>query len=340
MCSVPATSRPPTSDVLEVPLRHHHRLRQRREGRRQPPRTGGAGRLRRPARPCSAPTLDAVKIPDPDHLHHDHVIGPRSAARTHLGVQQQRPTPLRTPRDGRGGGASWLGAADWVSSQLPAAGAGRDSWPTRPSAADVPRTSAPWSARPIRAVFGQPAPRATARRLDSATRAAISSTTWCTKLPPWPPDLLDLDITTVQAVVATADLFMEPYTVTFEYEAPSCSDHGGASRQLYMRSSYYGADEATWSHRGQGLLWVTGPRRDARPPPVMLSPATGTSASPPSSIDLDADWGPLRAVVTAFHRLAVQLDAGRHVARDAVEVLRLYFTVARPRRPHPGRPAP
>ena len=71
--------------------------------------------------------------------------------------------------------------------------------------------------------------------------------------------LLDLDITSVQAVVRRRDLFMEPCAVIFEYEDPMVlgTMEVQYAPKLYMRSSYYGADEFFEITGDEGQIWVT-----------------------------------------------------------------------------------
>ncbi len=98
--------------------------------------------------------------------------------------------------------------------------------------------------------------------------------------------LLDLDITSVQAVVRRRDLFFEPCAVIFEYEDPDVLGMMEVqyAPKFYMRSRYYGADEFFEITGDEGQIWVTratGEMLDLAP--VMLFTGTRRSARPPSS---------------------------------------------------------
>jgi predicted dehydrogenase len=143
--------------------------------------------------------------------------------------------------------------------------------------------------------------------------------------------LLDLDITSVQAVVRRRDLFFEPCAVIFEYEDPSVlgTMEVQYAPNLYMRSSYYGADEFFEITGDEGQLWVTratGEMLDL--PPVMLFTGTANEIKTTEYTDIDADWG------TGFARSSQHfIDALVHgtaaamTAAEATAVLRLCFAV-------------
>ncbi len=106
--------------------------------------------------------------------------------------------------------------------------------------------------------------------------------------------LLDLDITSVQAVVRRRDLFFEPCAAIFEYEDPDVlgTMEVQYAPKLYMRSSYYGADEFFEITGDEGQIWVTratGEMLDL--PPVMLFTGTEKECKTTEFRDIDADWG-------------------------------------------------
>ena len=128
--------------------------------------------------------------------------------------------------------------------------------------------------------------------------------------------LLDLDITSVQAVVRRRDLFMEPCAAIFEYEDPMVL--GTMEVQyapgLYLRSSYYGADEFFEITGDEGQIWVTratGEMLDL--PRSCCSPATSSGRKTTEFRDVEADWGAGSSVRDALRRFAPQRDAGGHV---------------------------
>jgi predicted dehydrogenase len=71
--------------------------------------------------------------------------------------------------------------------------------------------------------------------------------------------LPDQDIVSVQAVVRRRDFFFEPCDVIFEYEDPSLLGAMEVSYapKMWMRSSFYGADEFFEVQGDEGFLWVT-----------------------------------------------------------------------------------
>jgi predicted dehydrogenase len=143
--------------------------------------------------------------------------------------------------------------------------------------------------------------------------------------------LLDLDITSVQAVVRRRDLFFEPCAVIFEYEDPDVLGMMEVqySPNFYMRSSYYGADEFFEITGDEGQIWVTratGEMLDLAP--VMLFTGTPQGRKTTEFSDVDADWG------TGFVRSSQHfVDALLHgsapamTASEATDVLRLCFAV-------------
>ena len=98
--------------------------------------------------------------------------------------------------------------------------------------------------------------------------------------------LLDLGITSVQAVVRRRDFFFEPCAVIFEYEDPEVLGMMEVqySPNFYMRSQYYGADEFFEITGDEGQLWVTratGEMLDLAP--VVLFTGTATERKTTSS---------------------------------------------------------
>ncbi len=71
--------------------------------------------------------------------------------------------------------------------------------------------------------------------------------------------LFDQDIVSVQAVVRRRDHFFEPCAAIFEYEDPGLLGSMDVSYapSMWMRSSYYGADEFFEIQGDEGFLWVT-----------------------------------------------------------------------------------
>jgi predicted dehydrogenase len=239
-------------------------------------------------------SLDAIEILTPTHLHHDHVIGVLEAGK-HVSVQKPA---ANTIEDARAMGE----AADRAGRML------RISecfvhYPPLELAKKLVADGAigkPTGLR-IRTLVGQ---------TDSAFQANLRPEGYGWRLDKRSPGghlfddmvhkyamalwLLDLDITSVQAVVRRRDLFMEPCAVIFEYEDPMVlgTMEVQYAPQLYMRSSYYGADEFFEITGDEGQIWVTratGEMLDLAP--VMLFTGNAHGRKTTEFRDMDADWG-------------------------------------------------
>jgi predicted dehydrogenase len=240
------------------------------------------------------PSLDAIEILTPTHLHHDHVIAALSAGK-HVSVQKPA---ANTVED-----ALAMGAA--------AARAGRTlrisecfvHYPPLELAKKLVRDGAigrPTGLR-IRTLVGQ---------TDSAFQANLRPEGYGWRLDKRSPGghlfddmvhkyamalwLLDLDITSVQAVVRRRDLFMEPCAVIFEYEDPMVlgTMEVQYAPKLFMRSRYYGADEFFEITGDEGQIWVTratGEMLDLAP--VMLFTGGEHERKTTEFREIDADWG-------------------------------------------------
>jgi predicted dehydrogenase len=276
-------------------------------------------------------SIDAVEILTPTFLHHDHVIAALEAGK-HVSVQK----PIaNSVEDGLAMGAA-------------AARAGRTlrvsecfvHYPPLELAKRLVADGAigkPTSLR-IRTLVGQ---------TDSAFQAALRPEGYGWRLDKrsagghlfddmvhkyamalW---LLDLDITSVQAVVRRRDLFFEPCAVIFEYEDPEVLGMMEVqyAPQLYLRSSYYGADEFFEITGDEGQIWVTratGEMLDL--PPVMLFTGTETERKTTEFTEIDADWG--AGFVRSSQHFVDALLRGAPAAMTAEEataVLKLCFAV-------------
>ena len=71
--------------------------------------------------------------------------------------------------------------------------------------------------------------------------------------------LVDPDIVNVQAAVRRRDFFFEPCAAIFEYEDPGLLGTMDVSYapKMWMRSSYFGADEFFEVQGDEGFVWVT-----------------------------------------------------------------------------------
>jgi predicted dehydrogenase len=239
-------------------------------------------------------SLDAIEVLTPTHLHHDHVIAALEAGK-HVSVQKP---VANTVEDAR----AMQAAAERTGRTL------RISecfvhYPPLELAKKLVADGAigkPTSLR-IRTLVGQ---------TNSAFQAALRPEGYGWRLDKRSPGghlfddmvhkyamalwLLDLDITSVQAVVRRRDLFFEPCAVIFEYGDPEVLGMMEVqyAPKLHMRSSYYGADEFFEITGDEGQIWVTratGEMLDLAP--VMLFTGTEHEIKTTEFNDVDADWG-------------------------------------------------
>jgi predicted dehydrogenase len=239
-------------------------------------------------------SLDAIEVLTPTHLHHDHVIAALEAGK-HVSVQKP---VANTVEDAR-------------AMQAAAERAGRTlrisecfvHYPPLELAKKLVADGAigkPTGLR-IRTLVGQTTspfqaalrPEGYGWRLDKRSPGGhlFDDNVHKYAMALW---LLDLDITSVQAVVRRRDLFFEPCAAIFEYEDPMVlgSMEVQYAPKLYMRSTYYGADEFFEITGDEGQIWVTratGEMLDLAP--VMLFTGTETECTTTEFRDIDADWG-------------------------------------------------
>ena len=275
--------------------------------------------------------VDAVEILTPTHLHHNHVIAALEAGK-HVSVQK----PVANSVD------------EALEMQAVAERTGRIlrisecfvHYPPLELAKKLVADGAigkPTSLR-IRTLVGQ---------TDSAFQAGLRPEGYGWRLDKRSPGghlfddmvhkyamalwLLDLDITSVQAVVRRRDFFFEPCAVIFEYEDPDVLGMMEVqySPNFYMRSQYYGADEFFEITGDEGQLWVTratGEMLDLAP--VMLFTGTEKERKTTEFTDLDADWGAGFARSSQhFVDALVHGTAAAMTAAQATDVLRLCFAV-------------
>jgi len=239
------------------------------------------------------PDIDAVEILTPTHLHHQHVLDALSAGK-HVSVQK----PVANSVD------------DALEMQRAASAARRTlrisecfvHYPPLELAKELIADGAvghPTGIR-IKTVVGQ---------TDSAFQANLQPEGYTWRLDDRSPGghlfddmvhkyamalwLVDQDIVSVQSVVRRRDLFFEPCAAIFEYEDPGLIGvmEVHYAPQMWMRSSYYGADEFFEIQGDEGLLWVTratGEMLDM--PPVVLYRGKDNAISTTEFRDVDADW--------------------------------------------------
>lgn len=138
-------------------------------------------------------------------------------------------------------------------------------------------------------------------------------------------------VTSVQAVVRRRDLFFEPCAAIFEYEDDLLigSMEVSYAPAMWMRSSFYGADEFFELQGDEGFIWVTrctGHLLDLAP--VMLYRGSEGTGTMEAITDLDADWSAGFAG-SAGHFVDSVLDGTPPAmsADEAIEALQLCFAV-------------
>ena len=143
--------------------------------------------------------------------------------------------------------------------------------------------------------------------------------------------LLDQDITAVQAVVRRRDLFFEPCVALFEYDDPDLlgTMEVHYAKEMWMRSSYFGADELFEIQGEEGILWVTQATGELLgQAPVVLYRGEPGRRRFTAFADVEADWGAgfRRSSAHFVDALLAGSEPAMSVA-DAARVLRLCFAV-------------
>lgn len=140
-------------------------------------------------------------------------------------------------------------------------------------------------------------------------------------------------VTSVQAVVRRRDLFFEPNAAIFEYEDDLLlgSMEVSYAPAMWIRSSFYGADEFFELQGDEGFLWVTrctGQLLDLAP--VMIYRGSQGAGPMEAIADLDADWSAGFAGA-AEHFVDSVLDGtpAAMSAEEAIAALQLCFAVYR-----------
>jgi predicted dehydrogenase len=277
------------------------------------------------------PSLDAIEILTPTHLHHDHVLAALAAGK-HVSVQKPA---ANTVED-----ALAMGAAATQAGRTLRISECFIHYPPLELAKKLVRDGAigrPTGLR-IRTLVGQTnsafqanlRPEGYGWRLDARSPGGHLFDDMVHKyaMALW---LLDLDITSVQAVVRRRDLFMEPCAVIFEYEDPMVlgTMEVQYAPKLFMRSRYYGADEFFEITGDEGQIWVTratGEMLDL--PPVMLFTGNEHERKTTEFRDVDADWG--AGFVRASQHFVDSLVNGTAAdmsPESAAKVLQLCFAV-------------
>ena len=277
------------------------------------------------------PEIDAVEILTPTHLHHEHVLAALAAGK-HVSVQKPVANSVREAREMEQA-AEETGLTLRVSECMA-------HYPPLELAKQLVLDGAigqPTGLR-IKTVVGQTDSDFTANlraegygwRLDDRSPGGHLFDDMVHKyaMASW---LVDQDITSVQAVVRRRDLFFEPCTAMFEYEDPGLL---GTMEVYYMpgmwmRSTYYGADEFFEIQGDEGMLWVTratGEMLDLAP--VVLYQGRDNKITTTEFHDMDASFlaGFKRS---SAHFVDALLEGGSAAmtAGEAAKVLQLCFAV-------------
>jgi predicted dehydrogenase len=277
------------------------------------------------------PDLDAVEILTPTHLHRDHVLAAAEAGK-HISCQK----PIANS------------VADALVMEKAAADAGvifRISecfrhYPPLVRAKQLIGQGAigtPTHVR-LRTVVGQ---------TDSAFQAGLEADGYTWRLNNKSPGghlfddmihkyavalwLVDQDIVSVQAVVRRRDYFFEPCAAIFEYEEPGLLGTMEVSYApaMWMRSSFYGADEFFEIQGDEGFLWVTrctGEMLDL--PAVVLYHGGHGNQTTTTYSDVPSAWS-LGFDRSAAHFVDVLVDGvpAEMSAAEAAKALQLCFAV-------------
>ncbi len=264
-------------------------------------------------------SIDAVEVLTPTHLHHDHVIAALEAGK-HVSVQKPVANSVEDALE-MGAVADRVGRTLRISECFV-------HYPPLELAKRLVADGAigkPTSLR-IRTLVGQTdsdfqaalRPEGYGWRLDkrSAGGHLFDDMVHKYAMALW---LLDMDITSVQAVVRRRDLFFEPCAVIFEYEDPGVlgTMEVQYAPNFYMRSKYYGADEFFEITGDEGQLWVTratGEMLDLAP--VMLFTGTAQEHQDDGVHGARRRLGcRVRPLVPPLHRCLDQRHRRRHDSR-------------------------
>ncbi len=275
--------------------------------------------------------VDAVEVLTPTHLHHQHVLDALEAGK-HVSVQKPVANSVDDARDLERA-ATRAGRTLRISEcfvhypplelakQLIAEGAIGHPTAIRIKTV-VGQTDSPFQANLRPEGYGW--------RLDDRSPGGHLFDDMVHKyaMALW---LVDQDIVSVQSVVRRRDLFFEPCAAIFEYEDPGLIGvmEVHYAPQMYMRSSYYGADEFFEIQGDEGMLWVTratGEMLDLAP--VVLYRGKDNDITTTEFRDLDADWasGFTRSSAHFVDSLLAGTPAAMSAA-EAVKVLQLCFAV-------------
>ncbi|MGD0880536.1 MAG: Gfo/Idh/MocA family oxidoreductase [Acidimicrobiales bacterium] len=277
------------------------------------------------------PDIDAVEILTPTFLHHDHVLAAVAAGK-HVSCQKPLANTVAEAR-------AMADAADAAGVILRVSECFRH-YPPLELAKQLVQDGAigrPTQMR-LRTVVGQ---------TDSAFQSGLEAEGYIWRMTATSPGghlfddmihkyavalwMFDQDIVSVQAVVRRRDHYFEPCAAIFEYEDPTILGTMDVSYApaMWLRSSFYGADEFFEIQGDEGFVWVTrctGQLLDL--PSVVLYDGTKGQQTTTSFPHVDDDWGSgFYRASTNFIDSLVDGSPPEMSASDAVKALQLCFAV-------------
>jgi predicted dehydrogenase len=275
--------------------------------------------------------VDAVEILTPTHLHHDHVLAAVRAGK-HVSCQKPIANTVAEARE-MAEAAQAAGVALRVSECF-------RHYPPLERARELVAEGAigrPTQIR-IRTVVGL---------TDSAFQAGLDAGGYVWRLNELSPGghlfddmvhkfamarfLAGCEIVSVQAVMRRRDVFFEPCVALFEYEDDQLLGvlEVAYAPKMWLRSSYYGADEFFEIQGDEGFVWVTrctGEMLDL--PALALYHGKDNRRFMTGFSDVEADWGAgFRRSAAHFVDALLEGTEPEMTPFEATRVLQLCFAV-------------
>jgi predicted dehydrogenase len=277
------------------------------------------------------PGLDAVEVLTPTHLHYEHVLDSLKAGK-HVSLQKPVTNSVDEARE-LGRAADAAGLTLRISECFV-------HYPPLEMAKKLVAEGAigqPTQIR-IKTVVGQTdsefqanlSPEGYGWRLDTRSPGGHLFDDMVHKfaMAMW---LVDQDITSVQSVMRRRDFFFEPVVALFEYENPDLLGILDVqyAPKMWMRSSYYGADEFFEIQGDEGMIWVTratGEMLDLAP--VIVYTGKEGNCVTTEMREIDADWGSgFRRSSAHFVDSLLTGSPAQMSCDEAIKVLQLCFAV-------------
>ncbi len=275
--------------------------------------------------------LDAVEILTPTYLHHAHVL---AALRAGKHVSVQKPIANTVPE------ARELARAAATAGLVLRVGECFRHYPPLERARELVASGAIGRTTGIRikTVVGQ---------TDSAFQAGLRPEGYGWRLDGRSPGghlfddmvhkfamalwLPGLDVTSVQAVVRRRDVYFEPCVALLEYEDPDVLGVIDVhyAPDMWLHSTYYGADELFELQGEEGVLWVTRATGELLgAPPVVLYQGRDNVCRTVAEGGVEADWAEgFRRSSAHFVDALLDGTEPSMTADEAVRVLQLCFAV-------------